>query len=303
MLQKAQNAKAFVYALGFFDGVHLGHQALLNTCQALAREEKAQACALTFDRHPMALTCGQAPALLNTGADRVRLLSQWGMDQVQTLHFDRTTMELPWQDFFQLLLTRYGACGLVCGDDFRFGYRGQGTAALLQQACREAGIPCRVVSEQTVDGIRVSSSYIRRLLESGEMEKAVKYLGHPHVLSGEVVSGRRLGRTIGVPTANLLIPEGVIVPKLGVYACKVTAGDGEYFAVTNVGSRPTVGGHRVTVEPWLLDFDGDLYGKTIAVEFFCFLRPEKKFDSLEALKEQIDRDAQGARRYFSREKV
>ena len=130
------------------------------------------------------------------------------------------------------------------------------------------------------------------------MEQAVQFLGHPHILSGPVISGRKLGRTIGIPTANLAVPDGVIVPRFGVYACKVMAEGRSYLAVTNVGNRPTVGGHRVTVEPWLLDFEGDLYGKTVTVEFFSFLRPEEKFASLEDLKKQILQDAQRTRQYF-----
>ena len=132
------------------------------------------------------------------------------------------------------------------------------------------------------------------------MEEANRFLGHPHVLSGEVTTGRKLGRTLGIPTANLLIPEGVVCPKHGVYACNAVVEGSEYLAVTNVGNRPTVGGHRVTVEPWLLDFDGDLYGKHLMLEFHSFLRAEKKFDSLEILKAEIQENARQTRKFFEK---
>ena len=130
------------------------------------------------------------------------------------------------------------------------------------------------------------------------MEEAALFLGHPHILTGEVVSGRKLGRTLGIPTANLSIPEGVINLPFGVYACKACTEKGEYLAVTNIGNRPTVGGHRITVEPWLLDFDGDLYGTSLTLSFYTFLRPEQKFPSLDALKEEIQKNAGECRKFF-----
>ena len=292
-----------IIALGFFDGVHRGHRALLDTCCALAREMGLEAAALTFDAHPESLTLGKAPALINTNADRVMLLRQLGIGPVYTIRFDKETMSMPWQAFFRLLVEDFGAAGIVCGDDFRFGHKGEGNAEKLQQACEAADVPCRIVPEQTLAGIRVSSTYIRQLIQQGEMEKAVEFMGHPHILTGQVVSGRRLGRTIGVPTANLLLPEGVLVPKFGVYACMAEVDGVKYPAVTNIGTRPTVGGHRVTVEPWILDFNEDIYGKNITLEFYKFLRPEAKFPSLEALRSAIDTDAATVRQFFLRGNV
>ena len=287
-----------IYALGFFDGVHLGHQALLDACLRLAAETGAKTGAVTFTAHPESLVLGKAPLLLNSPADRRRLLQMLGMAQVLELVFDETLRTMPWQDFFRMLTTDYNAAGLVCGDDFRFGYRGQGNAALLKAACDEAGIPCVVVPEQLIDGIRVSSTHIRKLLEDGETEQAVRFLGHPHILTGQVVPGRGLGHTIGIPTANIQPPAGVLLPKAGVYACKAAVDNREYLAVTNIGSRPTVEGHHVTVEPWLLDFDGDLYGKELTLSFHAFLREEQKFPALEDLKVQILTDAAETRKQF-----
>lgn len=289
-----------IYALGFFDGVHLGHQALLRACREMAAATGGVPCALTFDVHPQDLILGTAPQLINTPADRRRLLEQFGMVHIHTLQFDSRMRQLSWQDFFRYLTDSLGAAGLVCGADFRFGYQGSGTAADLQRACAEAGIPCTVVPEQTLEGIRISSTHIRQLIEQGHMEKALAFLGHPHILSGTVISGRKLGRTIGIPTANVQPPPGVVLPPHGVYACMVKTDCGSYLAVTNIGSRPTVQGHHVTIEPWLLDFDGDLYGKQITIGFHHYLRPEKPFASLEALRREILQNAEQTRKIFGK---
>ena len=287
-----------IFALGFFDGVHLGHQALLDACRELADRLGCQTGVVTFCTHPDTLVTGNTPGLINTTEDRRRLLTDMGIDTVIELPFNQQLMTMPWQDFFRLLLTKYNAAGLVCGHDFRFGDRGVGNAALLQEACLAADIPCTVVPEQTIDGITVSSTYIRTLLETGEMEQAVRFLGHPHILTGTVVSGQHLGRTLGIPTANLVFPEELVQPRLGVYACKAAADGKKYLAVTNIGTRPTVGGQWVTVEPWLLDFEDDLYGRTITLEFYAFLRPEKKFSDLAALKQEILKNAAQTRKFL-----
>ena len=289
-----------IYALGFFDGVHIGHGALLNECRKLADQFGCKAAAVTFSSHPDTLVLGKTPELINTIEDRVRLLKQFGMDEVIILPFDRKIQTMDWQEFLASLRKDYGAVGLVCGHDFRFGHKGEGDAEKLRRYCEAKGLPCIIVPEQTLDGIRISSTHIRQLIEQGDMETASKFLGHPHALSGQVVAGRQVGRTIGIPTANILIPEGIVVPRLGVYACRCRVGEDTYPAVTNVGTRPTVEGRGITVEPWILDYSGDLYGRQITLEFFHFLRPERKFPSLEALKEEIQRDAEGTRLYLKR---
>ena len=290
--------KTTIYALGFFDGVHLGHAALLRECRRLAEETGRKAAAVTFSSHPDTLVLGKTPRLINTIEDRVQLLTEAGMDEVVVLPFDKQMQTMPWQEFLRLLVANYGAAGLVCGHDFRFGNGGTGNASLLAAYCRERNMPCAVVPEQTVSGITVSSTHIRSLLEAGKMEEAALFLGHPHILSGTVVTGRKLGRTLGIPTANLSIPEDVVKLPFGVYACKAEAEGKTYIAVTNIGNRPTVGGHRITVEPWLLGFDGDLYSKHLTLSFHSFLRPEQKFPSLEALKEEIQKNAIETRKFF-----
>lgn len=284
-----------IFALGFFDGVHLGHQALLQECVRMARQYGYVPAAITFDRHPQSLFTPTPPALINRNADRDALLRRFGVEYIHRLTVNEEVMSTNWGRFLEALLED-GACGFVCGDDFRFGHKGEGDIHKLEAFCRERGLPCVIVPEQTLDGVRISSTHIRHLIETGEMEEAEKFLGHRHLLSGEVVSGRKIGRTIGVPTANILIPEGVVLPNLGVYACTCRIGRDQYAAVTNIGSRPTVEGHQVRAESWILDFEGDLYGKEITLEFHKFLRPEVKFESLAALQVQIHADAAQTRR-------
>ena len=288
------NPDRVVYALGFFDGVHLGHQALLTACSSLAGRYGCSAGVVTFDTHPETLVTGNAPLLINTVQERQRILLGYGISQITVLPFDKQLMQLPWQAFLEMLVDQ-GACGFVCGEDFRFGNRGEGNAEKLAAFCKERGLLCKIIGEQTLDGIRVSSTHIRACIEQGRMEAAVRFLGHPHVLTGMVVEGKQLGRTIGIPTANLLLPEGIVCPAFGVYACKAIVDGTQYLAVTNVGIRPTVSGEGVTVEPWLLDFDGDLYGKTLVLYFYSFLRPEMRFDSLDALAAEIRRNADQTR--------
>ena len=286
-----------IYALGVFDGVHVGHQALLKACRDLADSHGCQAGVVTFTIHPDSLVSREAPVLLNTIEDRIGLLTAYGMDVVVTLPFDRQLMATHWASFLRQLMAD-GAIGFVCGSDFRFGSGGLGTAKKLEAFCKKQGLSYAIVPQQLREEQRVSSTHIRQLLAEGEIEKANALLGHPHVLTSQVISGRGLGRTIGVPTANLEIPEGVLLPKIGVYACAAQVDGKIYPAVTNIGSRPTVGGHHVTVEPWLLDFEGDLYGHRINLAFLKYLRPEKKFDSLEELKAEIRENAAQTRKIF-----
>lgn len=291
--------KKVIYALGFFDGVHLGHQALLTACRELAEEHGCAAAAVTFTTHPDGLVLGKAPALLNTIEDKARILCAYGMADVLALPFDETLMSTPWSEFLEALLAM-GAAGFVCGDDFRFGAKGHGTAEKLAAFCAERNLPHAIVQEQVLDGERISSSRIRACLEQGDLDQANRLLGHPMMLTGTVQPGKQLGRTLGFPTANLVFPEGLIVPRFGVYACGVSVDEDIYYAVVNIGTRPTVDGNGITIEAHLLDFEGDLYGKEISVAFYKFLRPEQKFASLEELQREIQKNAHETRIFFEK---
>ena len=284
-----------VIALGFFDGVHLGHGALLRRAAEEAKKRGCESAVFTFDRPPKEVITGIPCPLINSPEDRAELVKRlYGIDEMIMVPFDDEMRTTPWDRFVtDILVGRYGAVHLVAGHDHHFGHRNQGSPELLREKCTELGLGCDIIPAVTIDGVTVSSTHIRGLLEEGDVETARAFLGHPHVLTQTVSHGRQLGRTIGIPTANLVAPPHVLLPRRGVYAAKITLPDGRAFGgVTNVGVRPTVNnGQDVTVEPWILDFDGDLYGQAIRVEFFRRLRDERKFESLDALKSQIETDA------------
>lgn len=291
-----------VIALGFFDGVHLGHAALLRLTRRRADELGIPAAVLTFDTHPDTLVYHQPVPLINTLEDRKYLMEEkFSMDEVILAHFDRAMMEMPWESFVEdYLLGELGAKHVVCGHDFSFGYRGQGTPDKLRRLCAQRGVGVNVVDKVSLGGITVSSTHIRQLIRQGDMEAAAQMLGHRHFLTGEVLHGKELGRRLGFPTANLALPEGLIAPAYGVYATLVTLPDGTVHpAVTNVGVRPTVHDQLGRlVEAWILDCTAELYGERIRVEFFTRLRGEKKFDSLEALRAEVLRNAAETRAFF-----
>ncbi len=289
-----------VIALGFFDGVHLGHQALMKTTRERAAALGAVPSVISFDQHPDTLVRGVPVPLINSVAGRKELIERvGGIGDVIMIHFDERFMHTPWQDFLRIVKEELGAVHLVIGYDFCCGWRGEGTAARIAQWCAENGLGCDAIGKVVLDDVTVSSTYIRTLVADGEMEKADRYLGHPHVLIDTVGYGYRIGRQIGAPTINTRIPEGVIVPRHGVYATRVWLPDGAHAAVTNIGVRPTFGeDNALTVESNILDFSGDLYGAQIRLEFFAFLRDERRFESAEALRTEIENNIEQTRRYF-----
>ena len=291
-----------VIALGFFDGVHRGHGALLEKAVQRARELGAEPVVFTFDRPPKEVVTGKPVLLINSPEDRRDLVKRlYGIDRIILAPFDREMMTLPWDAFVEQKLVRdLNAVHLVAGHDHRFGHKNQGTPALLQEKCRELGLGCDIIPKVEVDGITVSSTYIRQLVESGDVERAAHFLGHRHCMTQTVGHGQRIGRTIGIPTVNLVVPDHVLVPKRGVYVSRVYLPDGRSYAgVTNVGTRPTVSESGiVSVETFLLDFEGDLYGQRIRLEFCRRLRDEVKFQSLEQLRDMIRKNIQETRAYF-----
>ncbi len=288
-------------ALGFFDGLHLGHAALLRRVSERAEELGAVPTVLTFDVHPDTLVFGKEVPLINSAAEREDLLRRiYGIGSTIFLHFNRRLMQMAWEDFIASIIDELNIVSVVVGHDFSFGYRGEGTPARLDDWCRERGIGCDVIPAVCVDGRVVSSTEIRSLLEDGKIEEANRLLGHPHLLSDTVRSGYHLGAKLGSPTINMAFPPGVVIPRHGVYSARVYLDDGtNYLAVTNVGVRPTVSeSGRVSVESHLLDFDGNLYGRHARVEFYHFQRPETKFETVQELSEQIQLDAEETRRWF-----
>lgn len=291
-----------VIALGFFDGVHRGHGALLKTVVQKAAELGAIASAFTFDRSPTAAITGQTVPLLSSVEDRIWLMRRYyGIQEVIVSSFDGM-MRMDWQDFIiKYLVKELGVVHVVAGHDFHFGYMGKGNPQRLQETCAKLGIGCDIIGKVELDDIVISSTYIRTLIAQGEMDRAVEFLGHPHVLTNRVTHGKKIGSSsLGFPTVNLQIPSPVIVPAFGVYITKISVAGKQYPAVTNVGVRPTVQDNdgRVTVEGFILNFHGDLYGQELRVEFYHRLREERKFSSYQALSDEIRRNAQQTQDYF-----
>ncbi len=294
-----------VIALGFFDGVHIGHAALLRrVAEVAAGMEGAVPAAVTFHPHPDTVIAGQRVPLINSVSDRIALMRRlYGIEEVIVAPFDRRMMKMPWQEFItDYLAVRLGAFHVVAGHDFHFGYQGEGNPGRLRETCARLGLGCDIMDEVELGGITVSSTYIRTLLAQGEMERANEFLGHPHVLTDTVAHGKKLGSKLGFPTVNLHLPDDVLAPAFGVYASRVVFENGDSrMAVTNVGVRPTVDSDfRPTVESFLLDFDGSLYGQTVRVEFLKFLREERKFPSIAALRAEIMRNVEQTRDYFGK---
>ena len=285
-----------VIALGFFDGVHIGHGALLKKTCERATELGAIPAAMSFDTHPDTLVFGTPTELLNTMDERKHLMqSLYGIEDVIFCHFDRAMMNMDWEAFVEDYLVReLHACHLVCGHDYHFGARGFGNAERLTEKCRALGLGCDVIGEVKLDGVTVSSTYLRRLLKEGRMEEAVRFLGHGHIISGIVQHGDSRGHTLGLPTANLALDASLLVPAFGVYGGWADAGElGRFPAAVNLGVHPTV--HELphpVAEASLLGFDGDLYGRFLRLELLFQVRPERQFSSLQELTAQIARDQQ-----------
>ena len=286
-----------VLALGFFDGVHRGHAALLRRAFLVAERRGIPSAVMTFDTHPDTLVRGEPVELINSAPDRAWLIRHYfNIDRVEFFRFTEDTMRTPWRDFLDSIRSELGAVHFVVGYDFRFGWRGEGSAALLSDYCRENALGCDVIDPVILNGITVSSTYIRALLKAGDMSEAERFMGHPHILSDMVRHGRALGRKLGAPTVNMRFAPGVLVPRHGVYAARAHLHEGIFPAVTNIGVRPTVSSDQtVSVESHLLDYQGNLYGRPVLLEFIEHIRDEIAFSSVEELSAQISADTKRAR--------
>ncbi len=290
-----------VIALGFFDGVHIGHQALIKKTAECADRLGAVPSVISFDTHPMNMIPGNEVPLINTPLDRLGIIHRlFGIYDVIFLHFDEKMIQMEWDAFIDWLVHGFGAVHLVAGYNFSFGYQKLGDAEKLRRKCEKDGIGCDIIDVVKMDGEKVSSTRVRELLLNGEMDKATRFLGHPHVMTETVRYGYKFGRTLGIPTINQMIPEGIIVPKHGVYVSTAHIEDGrEFMSVTNIGVRPTVGGKdNVSVETHLIGYSGNLYGQSVRIELFRYIRPETKFENTEQLRARILEDMQETRDFF-----
>lgn len=292
--------RSVVVALGTFDGVHLGHLAVVRRAVEEARIRGLRSVAATFDPHPRAvLAPGNEPKLLTPLDLREELLLGCGMDEMRVIRFDRElSRKSPWGFVRDVLVGALRAAVVVVGDNFRFGYKALGSYEDLRRCMKETGGEALAVPTYA-SGEAISSTRIRDLLLDGEAREAARLLGRPYALRGEVVVGDKRGRTIGFPTANVLPDARALVPMRGVYAGRVRVRDEWFGACTNVGVAPTFDRRDSKVEAYLLDYEGDLYAEVVDVSFVERLRPEKRFSDIEELKIQIARDVAQARKVVS----
>lgn len=291
-----------VVAIGVFDGVHRGHQALLREAARIAATiEGGESVALTFDPHPAAVFApGRVPSLLGTLSERAALLQVHGAESVVVADFDRAFAAWTPDEFARAISCRLGAHTVIVGEDFRYGCDRSGDTAALRRDGIRHGFAVEIIPAVFVNGIPARSTTIRQMLSGGQPEEATHLLGRPYALRGDVVHGKQLGRTIGYPTANLDSAPGILVPAPGIYAGWVHLGDERHRAAISIGDNPTVAPQGITlprtVEAYLLDdFDRDIYGARIGIDFVSLLRPMEKFDGLPALMRQMARDVTEAK--------
>jgi len=287
---------AAAVALGAFDGIHLGHRAILGTAVTQARSGKLRALACTFDRHPMeVLQPEKAPLPITTLEERLELIAETGVDTTVVIPFTRTIAAVEPEAFVKdVLIDTLGARAIVVGFNHRFGRGARGDARLLESIAGPLGFTAHIVPAFLMDGVAVSSSEIRGALQRGDLPAAARLLGRPYSIRGEVVRGAGRGRTLGFPTANVRTERPLGLP-VGVYVCQVGVGASRYQAVVNVGVRPTFGENELAIEAHLLDFVGDLYSQRVVLTFLRRLREERKFPSVDALRGQIALDVAAAR--------
>lgn len=289
--------RPIIVALGNFDGVHLGHRAVLDLAVEEAERRGGVAVAATFWPHPRAVIGrGEPPGLLTTLEGRSEELLRRGIDRVAVIPFDENLSKKSPREFVEdVLFGELGANVVVVGENFRFGHKASGDFGDLREAMRRHGGEAHAVAVRGGEDA-ISSTRIRGLLTEGEVAGASRLLGRPYVVRGEVVVGDRRGRTIGFPTANVGPDPAVVVPGRGVYACMVRVGDKEYPACTNVGVAPTFKRGENRIEAHLIGFEDEIYGEVVDVAFLKKIRDERRFSGIEELKEQIRRDVEEARR-------
>ncbi len=289
--------------LGKFDGLHLGHRLLLD--KVLEQKTKGyQAVMFTFFSHPVSLFTGKDVDLIYVEEEKKYLVEEMGFDVMISYPFTRETASMEPEDFIkEVLVKKLDAKIIVVGSDYCFGHKRRGNVDLLRLMADEYGYELIVFDKKKIEDQVVSSSYIREQLAMGNMEEVSKFLGRPYTIIGEVQHGRRIGRTLGFPTTNLIPTSMKLLPPSGVYASITTIDGKQHMGLTNIGNNPTVGETKEKrVETYLFDYDEDLYGKTIEVSLYAMERPEIKYDTIEELKEQMKEDIVFGRNYFESKK-
>lgn len=285
-------------AIGKFDGIHRGHQSLLR--HVLEQKEKGlQAVVFTFDPSPAVLFSGVSLPELTTKREKRKIFEQLGIDVLIEFPLNHTTAAMPAEEFIgQVLEGQMKTAYIAAGTDLSFGKEGKGDTELLIKMAKRYGYRAEVIEKVCLDGVEISSSYVRDVVKAGDMEKAERLIGEAYSVRGIVAHGKKLGRRLGMPTVNLLPEREKLLPPYGVYFSEVSVGEKVYKGITNIGCKPTVNDERQAgVETYLYDFAQDIYGREITVRLFFFLRPEKKFGSVEELKQQMAADIARGRYY------
>lgn len=284
-------------SLGKFDGVHRGHEALIDQLMRY-KNQGLKAAVFTFDIPPKKLTENQNYRLLTTNEEKRVLFEERGVDYLLQCPFTPEIMHMEPEDFVEWLVRSLHVRSIVVGTDFHFGHNRRGDHVLLEQLSGQLGYELVVVDKLQYWGRDISSSYVREEILKGNLEIANELLGYPFFVQSEVIHGRQLGRTLGIPTINMELPAEKLLPPKGVYVTRLMIDGNFCTGVTNVGQKPTVNNtNKVSVETHILDYEGDLYGHTLCVSFLAYLRPEQKFASVEELKAQMERDIAAARRF------
>lgn len=290
----ASNNKKVV-ALGNFDGLHRAHTAIIKNCCRYARENGIESCVLLFSDHTLNVITKQKIKLLTNEKEKLEILDELGVDSVYIRDFDSEFMHLSPVEFIEMLIEKLNPRAVCVGYDYRFGYKASGDVTALKEFGEKYGFDVIVTDEMKTSGVTIKSTKIRELVAEGDIEQAELFLGRPFSLTGVVVSGLQNGHKLGTPTANVQYSDNKILPKGGVYMGYTTVDGVSYDSVINVGNNPTFEAKKITVESHILNFDDDIYGKTVKVDFVKRIRGDKKFNSIDELKEQIKNDIQTAK--------
>ncbi len=293
-----RNEKSGYYiALGSFDGLHKGHLELVKKIVSLAKNNNSYSMVYTFKNHPRKIISSNSDIeLLMNNSTKVRLLEEFGVDEIVLKEFTKDLMKEPPEDFIKKLCANYKVKGIVVGFNYRFGYKNKGDLELLKSLSKVYGYKLYVIDPLMVENDVVSSTRIRNYLKNGHVEKAMRLLQRPYSLEGVVVGGKKLGRTIGFPTANLKVSEDMLIPKKGVYYTNVIYNNEKFKGITSVGTNPTVNGEKITIETYILNFDRIIYDKELKLIFLERIRDEKKFNSIEELVERLKKDKDFAKK-------
>ena len=290
-LEEIKSFDKSVVTIGKFDGIHNGHKVLIEKTVSIAKEQDFKSVVITFKNSPLSYFFNRETKEIITEEDNMNLFKSLGVDIVIDIPFDKSMAEISAEDFVKnILIEGLHAKKVIVGHDFAFARNREGNAQTLKQLGSKYSFDVDVIGPVRIKGKRVSSTFIKELVQTGEIDEIQEYLGRDYTIEGEVIKAKQVGRTIGFPTANLKLKESLVIPKRGIYATKVYIDNEVYIGATNVGYNPTVNGNKMSIETNILEFDKDIYGKTIKLEFLERIRDEKKFKDLNELKVQLKKD-------------